>query len=59
MTSEMFAGLTVEEARRRAEDIMEQGNRMVGYNLHSTAALQEIIKLVSAGLVTDVEKISL
>ena len=59
MKSEMFVGLTLEEARRRAGDIMEQGKNLGGYSLHSTAGLQEIIKLVSAGLVTDVEKIIL
>ena len=55
MTSEMFAGLTVEEARRRAGEIKEQGKEYPGYTLSSTAALQECIMLVSAGLVTDIE----
>ena len=56
MTSEMFAGLTVEEARRRAEEIMEQG-RKDRYTPSSTAALKECIMLVSAGLVTDIDGI--
>ena len=56
MTSEMFAGLTVEEARRRAEEIMEQG-RKDRYTPSSTAELQECIMLVSAGLVADIEVI--
>ena len=50
MTSEMFAGLTVEEARRRAGEIMEQGKIIPS----STAELQECIMLVSAGLLTDI-----
>ena len=53
MTSEMFAGLTLEEARRRAGEIMEQGKGQ--YTPSSTAELQECIVLVSAGLVTDIE----
>ena len=56
MTSEMFAGLTVEEARRRAGEIMEQGKEY-WYTPSSTAALQECIMLVSAGLVTDIADI--
>ena len=55
MTSEMFAGLTVEEARRRAWEIKEQGKRSLGYIPSSTVELQECIVLVSAGLVTDIE----
>ena len=50
----MFAGLTVEEARRRAGEIMEQGKVLWGYTPTSTAELQECIMLVSAGLVTDI-----
>ena len=57
----MFAGLTVEDAmamaRRRAEEIMEQGKRLPGYTLSSTAEMQECIMLVAAGLVTDIEVI--
>ena len=53
LLSEMFAGLTVEEARRRAGEIMEQGKIIPS----STAALQECIMLVSAGLVTDIGRI--
>ena len=55
MISEMFAGLTVEEARRRAWEIMRQAKDW--YTPSSTAALQECIMLVSAGLVTDIEEI--
>ena len=54
MTSEMFAGLTLEEARRRAGEIMEQGKEDC-YTPSSTAELHECIMLVSAGLVTDIE----
>ena len=54
MTSEMFAGLTLEEARRRAGEIMKQGKSYRGYTPSSTAALQECVMLVSAGLVTDI-----
>ena len=61
MTSEMFAGLTVEEARRRAGEIMEQGSTLEQgkkwYTPSCTAELQECIMLVSAGLVTDIERI--
>ena len=57
MTAEMFAGLTAEEARRRAGEIMEQGKSLEGYNPSSTTELQECIMLVSAGLVTDIERI--
>ena len=53
----MFAGLTVEEARRRAWEIKEQGKRSLGYIPSSTVELQECIVLVSAGLVTDIEEI--
>ena len=53
MTSEMFAGLTVEEARRRAGEIMQQGKIIPS----STAEIQECIMLVSAGLVTDIDGI--
>ena len=53
--SEMFAGLTVEEARRRAGEIMEQGEMI--YCPSSTAEIQKCIMLVSAGLVTEIEEI--
>ena len=59
LLSEMFAGLTVEEARRRAGEIMQQGKTYPGYNPSSTADLQECIVLVSAGLVTDIDVIQL
>ena len=55
MTSEMFAGLTVEEARRRAEEIMEEGKDR--YTPSSIAEILECIVLVSAGHVTDIEVI--
>ena len=59
MTSEMFAGLTVEDAmamaRRRAEEIMEEGKDR--YTPSSTAEILECIVLVSAGHVTDIEVI--
>jgi len=46
------SGLTVEEARRRAGEIMKQGKKC--YTPSSTAALKQCIMLVSAGLVTDI-----
>ena len=48
--------LKIEEAKRRAGEIMEQGKRQLGgYTLSSTAEIQQCIMLVSAGLVTDIE----
>ena len=55
LLSEMFAGLTVEEARRKAKEIMEEGKHF--YTPSSTAELQQCIMLVSAGLVTEIEVI--
>ena len=51
----MFAGLTVEEANWRAEEIMEEGK--VCYAPSSTAEIQDCIMLVATGLVTEIEVI--
>ena len=56
LLSEMFAGLTVEEARRKAKEIMEEGKHF--YTPSSTAEIQQCIMLVSAGLVTEIEGIN-
>ena len=53
--SEMFAGLTVEEAKGRAREIMEEGKHF--YTPSSTAELQQCIMLVATGLVTEIEVI--
>ena len=55
LLSEMFAGLTVEEARRKAKEIMEEGKHF--YTPSSTAELQQCIMLVATGLVTEIEVI--
>ena len=56
MTSEMFAGLTVEEARRRAGEIMEQ-EKVGCYTPSCTAELQECVMLVKEGFVTEITDI--
>ena len=57
LLSEMFAGLTVEAARRRAEEIMEDGK--VCYIPFSTAEILECIMLVATGLVKEIEEIQI
>ena len=52
MTSEMFADMTVEEARRRAGEIMSQS---IQYTPSSIAELHECVVLVAAGFVTRIE----
>ena len=54
MTFQIFAGLTLEEARRRAGEIMKEKY----YSPSSTAEIQECVMLVSAGLVTEIEGIN-
>ena len=60
MTSEMFAGLTVEEARRRAVRAGQMlGGPWTEWTPSTTAELQECLVLLSAGLVTDIGDIEL
>ena len=60
MTSEMFAGLTVEEARRRAVRAGQMlGGPWTDWTPSTTAELQECLVLLSAGLVTDIGDIEL
>ena len=59
-TSEMFAGLTVEEARRRAVRAGQMlGGAWTDWTPSTTAELQECLVLLSAGLVTDIGDIEL
>ena len=49
----------MEEAKRKAVDIMEEGKSLEGYTPSSTAEIQECIMLVLSGLVTEIEEIYL